>query len=94
MIADTSFLIDLMKKKPNALKKLEAIEKRKDSQITTTPTLFELVVGIKMCNFPEKEKEKVLKILGDFSILSLGIKESWQGGEILGITPPQRISNP
>ncbi|OLS22119.1 MAG: hypothetical protein HeimC3_32610 [Candidatus Heimdallarchaeota archaeon LC_3] len=46
MIADTSFLIDLMKKKEEAVTKLEEIEKNKESQCTTTSSIFELATGI------------------------------------------------
>ena len=84
MITDTSFIIDLLRGKSTALKKLEEIEKNKDSQIITTPTVFELVVGITMSSIPEKEKSKVIDILKNFSILPLLLEESWKAGEILG----------
>lgn len=84
MIADTSFIIDLLRNKISAVDKLEEIEKKKDSQIVTTPTIFELVVGIMMSSFPENEKSKIIEILKKFSILPLSLEESWKAGEIMG----------
>ena len=84
MIADTTFIIDLMKKNPRALKKLKEIENKKERQIITTPTVFELVVGITMSSYPNKEKSKVLEILKNFSIIPFTLEDAWLSGEILG----------
>lgn len=84
MIADTTFIIDLMKKRPKALKKLKEIETKKERQLITTPTVFELVVGITMSSYPKKEKSKVLEILKNFSIVPFTAEDAWISGEILG----------
>jgi tRNA(fMet)-specific endonuclease VapC len=84
MIAETTFIIDLMKKSPKALKKLKEIEEKKERQLLTTPSVFELVVGITMSSFPGKEKSKVLEILKKFSIIPFVLEDAWISGEILG----------
>ncbi len=84
MIADTTFIIDLMKKRPNAIKKLQEIERKKERQLLATPTIFELVVGVTMSSFPKKEKVKVLQILKNFSVMPFTLEDAWISGEVLG----------
>ena len=84
MIADTSFLIDLMRRKETALEKLKTIERNNESQYSTSPSVFELAVGIYLSKIPEKEKEKVNSVLQRFSVLNLGLGEAVIGGSILG----------
>jgi len=84
MIADTSFLIDLMRKNPQALAKLEEIEKNKESQYTVSPVVFELVIGMAMSDWPEKERQKIKAVLQDFSIFSFDEKDAQPAGETLG----------
>ncbi len=47
MILDTTFLIDLMKEDPSAVRKLEEIERDRITQNIASPTLYELYVGIR-----------------------------------------------
>ena len=84
MIADTSFIIDLMRKKPDALKKLSEIEKNKESQSTTSLTVFELAVGIAMTQFPDEEKKKIEEQLLKFSIYDFSVPYAYRGGLELG----------
>jgi len=72
MILDTSFIIDLMRKDSDAIAKLEELEKKLIPRIVTTPTLFELWSGIIQSNKSEEEKKKVIDVLIDQTILSLG----------------------
>ena len=80
MIADTCFIIDLMRKRTNALEKLKLLEEKGERQFITTPTIFELVVGIRMANKPEKETDKVFSILKNFAILELTVESAWIAG--------------
>ncbi len=56
MILDTTFLIDLMKEDPSAVRKLKEIERDKFTQNIASPTLYELYVGITLSTKPEKVK--------------------------------------
>ena len=84
MIADTSFIIDLMRNKPSAVTKLTAIETDKESQKTTNLTVFELATGIAMSNWPEKEKKKVENQLQKFSIINFETIHAYKAGLELG----------
>lgn len=46
MIADTSFIIDVMRGKKESLKKLEEVQKKDESLNTTSISFFELWSGI------------------------------------------------
>ena len=63
MIADTSFIIDVMKGKKESLKKLGEVEKNDIPLNTTSITFFELWSGIEQSNKPDKEKEKIRDVL-------------------------------
>jgi len=63
MIADTSFIIDVMTGKKGSLKKLEEVERNDIPLNTTTITFFELWSGIEQSNKTEKEKEKIRDVL-------------------------------
>ncbi|MBN1330386.1 MAG: PIN domain-containing protein [Candidatus Heimdallarchaeota archaeon] len=84
MIADTCFIIDLMRRRINALEKLKLLEEKGERQYITTPTIFELVIGIKIANKPEKETKKVFSVLKNFAILDLTAESAWIAGMKLG----------
>lgn len=84
MIADTCFIIDLMRGKPKALEKMKEIEENREKQFITTPTIFELAVGIKMAKLSNKEEQKVLSILKKFSVIDFKTKSAWIAGLKLG----------
>ena len=84
MILDTTFLIDLMKDDPAAVKRLKELEKDKIRQNIASPTLYELYVGILLSSKPEKEKRKVLDTLASMNILGLTAKSAAKAGEVQG----------
>jgi len=84
MILDTTFLIDLMKEDPAAVKKLKGLERDKIAQNIASPTLYELYVGIMLSTKPEKEKRKVLDTLASMNILGLTAKSAAKAGEVQG----------
>lgn len=84
MIADTSFIIDLMRKRDSALEKLSKIEMKKENQRTTSLTVFELATGIEMSDWPEKEKLKVEELLQMFSIIDFKNIHAYRAGLELG----------
>ena len=84
MILDTTFLIDLMKEDPAAVKKLKELERDKITQNIAVLTLYELYVGILLSTKPEKEKRKVLDTLASMNILDLTAKSAAKAGEVQG----------
>jgi len=84
MIADTSFLIDLMRENQKALDKLSEIERGSRRQFLTSPSVFELAVGVSMSDLPEKEKIKIFGVIESFSIIPLTFESAWRAGLELG----------
>ncbi len=84
MILDTSFIIDLLRKKENALKKLEELIRKNEPLIITTLSIFELFSGLIKSQKYEKEKREIEKILGSQLIISLNKESAERAGEIDG----------
>ena len=84
MILDTSFLIDFMEGLPEAIAKMEELQHSQESIFISTPTIFELWTGIAHGNQPEKEKEKVKKIVNSQQILELTKSCAEEAGLING----------
>lgn len=78
MIIDTTFVIDLLRNNPQAIKKAYEIEENNLPILLTTITIFELWQGIET-NSKEKE-EKIKNFLERVSILTLDL----EGAKIAG----------
>ena len=63
MIADTSFIIDLMRGDKAALEKLSEIVDKGLGHHIASPTVMELAVGVSIADLPKKEREKVEEII-------------------------------
>jgi tRNA(fMet)-specific endonuclease VapC len=84
LIADTSFIIDIMAKDPSAIRKAQALEETGLSIVIGTPTLFELFAGVAQSRKPEEEKAKIITMLSAISQLSLDSPSASAGGLIYG----------
>lgn len=84
MLLDTAFLIDVMRGREAAVKKLKEMEKERISQSVGAPTIYELYVGVALSDKPEKEKERVLGVLLSASILGLDAKGAEKAGRLQG----------
>ncbi len=84
MILDTCFLIDLMRGKSNAIKKLEELERKSEMLRITSISLYELYLGITLSSAPEREKKRLLYLLDKVPVISLGEGEAKLAGEIQG----------
>ncbi|MBI2449123.1 PIN domain-containing protein [Candidatus Pacearchaeota archaeon] len=73
-----------MKNDEKAISKLNEIIKKGETQLITALTIFELFSGISRSNQPEKEKNKVIKILKGQLILHLDNDSAEKAGEIDG----------
>jgi predicted nucleic acid-binding protein len=84
LIADTSFLIDIMANEPSAVGKAKEIEGRGLPLFVGSPTVFELCVGVALSGKAEKEKIKIVSIITSLPQLSLDFKSACAGGTIYG----------
>lgn len=85
MILDTSFIIDFMANDPKAVDKLRELVKRREPQLITTLSIFELFSGLVRSKRPMEEKYKVMKILEEQTVLSFDSDAAERSGEIDGI---------
>ena len=84
MLADTSFLIDLMVGTEAAVEKAREIEAKSIPLIVSAPTVFELYVGLSLSSKAEKEKTRILAVIESLPFLPLDIESSKAGGRIYG----------
>lgn len=82
MIADTSFIIDLMIGEKAAISKAKEIEDKNIPLSLSAPTLFELYVGISLSHKREEEKARVLNVIDSMPFLPLDIESTKAGGQI------------
>jgi predicted nucleic acid-binding protein len=84
VIADTCFIIDLMRKDQAALTKLNGLREDKQTHYITAPTVMELAVGISLAALPRNERKRVDEILAGFQILTLDTTSAWRAGLEIG----------
>ena len=82
MIADTSFLIDIMKSDNEAIKKAEETEKNGSTIAVTSISIFELFVGVALSIKQEQERNKINRILNELSIISFDEDSAREAGKI------------
>ncbi len=82
MLADTSFIIDVMKNDTNAVRKAEDLSGASVSILVGTPTIFELYVGVGLSVRSAEERKKVLGILGSLPHLPLDAASASKAGII------------
>ncbi len=80
---DTSFLADLIRKKPEAIKKLTDLAKEGNKLSTTIITSAELFYGAYKSNNINKEKAKMQLVLSSFIVFPLDEVSPEKFGEIL-----------
>ena len=82
MLADTTFIIDVMKKDTNAVRKAEELSDASVSILVGTPSIFELYVGVGLSVRSAEERKKVLRILRSLPHLSLDATSASKAGII------------
>ncbi|MBD3159896.1 MAG: PIN domain-containing protein [Candidatus Lokiarchaeota archaeon] len=85
LIADSSFVIDLMREHEEALKKLAEIRENNRLQYIASPTVMELAVGVALADLPTQEQEKIDDILTGFQVIPLDTDCAWRAGIETGI---------
>ena len=84
MIADTSFLIDLMAKDPEAVRKAGELEAEGTSIMIGSPSVFELFAGVALSRKAAEEKSKIIAVLSSLPQLVLDFPSATAGGLIYG----------
>ncbi len=84
MILDTSFMIDLLRGKKSAVSKIKELEANSIATGITTPSIFELFVGISVTRRPVAEKNKIMDILKSWGIFALDADSAGIAGKIHG----------
>lgn len=82
MIADSTFLIDLMSDEPSAVSKARRIEENGDAIFLAAPAVFELYVGASLSRKPEEERTKINSIVASLPQLPLDYASARAAGEI------------
>ncbi len=82
MIADTSFLIDIMKSDIRVIEKAEEIEKKGITIAVTSISIFELFVGVALSVKKDQERKKINQILNGLSIISFDEDSAREAGKI------------
>ncbi len=82
MIADTSFLIDVMRSNSAAVQKVAALEKEGIQVSLTTVSIFELHVGLNLSSSRVKEGKKIERVLENLLIFPLDFKSAKEAGDI------------
>ena len=81
MIGDTSFFIDLIREKPEALQKLQEIIDSEEEFKITTPTIFELFTGAFLSK-KETEYGKLKEIVQEFNIIEFDMTAAEEAARI------------
>ena len=85
MILDTTFLIDVMKNKEEAIAIRQKMEEEREAYRISIATIFELWAGIAASKKSEVERMKVLDVLSDIDVVDLTRPIAEKAGEIHGI---------
>jgi len=83
MILDTTFIIDLLKNKANAVAKAAELEKSSFPIRTTTVNVFELWQGLEDIR-DQAKKERIEQFLSSIGLLSLDRESAKAAGTIYG----------
>ena len=84
MILDTTFVINLIKGRLDAVTKLKEIENNRIQYAITSPTVFELWSGLVSLEKSEKEKQKTISLIKEQIIYFLDDKSAEEAGKIDG----------
>ncbi len=81
-VLETSFLIDILRNEPIAVKHLYELEQNEKELFITSPTIMELWEGALLCNMPQKEKTKIEALLTTLTELPLDSTSAKRAAEI------------
>ena len=82
MIADTSFLIDIMANDSSATRKARELEAKGVAVSIASPTVFELYAGAALSKKSSEEMLKITAVVGSLPQLGLDFQSAQEGGLI------------
>jgi len=85
MLADTSFIIDVMRGEESAVRKVEELEEKDKAVNITSISYFELYSGLEQSEKTEKEKEKIEDVLAARAVHDFDRTAGEIGGRIDGM---------
>ena len=91
MLANTTFIIDVMRNDSSAVRKAKDLADASASILVGTPTIFELYIGVGLSVRSGEEKEKVLGILKSLPHLPLDSPSASRAGIIYAQRVKERI---
>ena len=80
MILETSFLIDLMKGRPDAVALAQALDRSGESTYLAAPALFELWVGVGRAVRRREETEGVESLIASFDVMAMTDADAREAG--------------
>ncbi len=84
MLLDTSFIIDLLRGQKKAVTKIKMLEAESTATNISSPSIFELFVGISLTKKPSSEKKQIMDALESWGTLALDFECAARGGIIHG----------
>ncbi len=76
ILLDTTVLIDLLRERPGAVGRLDALEAQHDDAYVCAVNVEETVRGLR-----EAEHDAAVRLFGGLRVVPLGEAEGWQAGE-------------
>jgi predicted nucleic acid-binding protein len=80
MLADTSFIIDVMLNERGAVEKAKELTDASVPLAVGTPTVFELYIGVGLSVRSSEEREKILSVLKSLTQLPLDMPSATRAG--------------
>ncbi len=82
MIADTSFIIDLMRSDPGAIQKAQILSQERIPISVSVVTIFEIYGGISLSIRQGEEKRTVINVIEGLPIIPLETESAEEAGKI------------
>lgn len=84
MIADSTLLVDLVRKRPQAREFVARCEREGAVVWVPTPAIFELWEGIERSDRPQEELRRVQELLAGYTVLPFTQQHAMRAGQVSG----------
>ncbi len=84
MLLDTSFVIDLLRGRESAVERIKSLETEAIATNISTPSIFELFVGITLSKKPASEKKRIMDAIASWGTFPLDMKSAQIAGRVQG----------
>ncbi|MEK6855005.1 MAG: PIN domain-containing protein [Nanoarchaeota archaeon] len=79
---DTSFIIDVLRGKKEVLEIEKKLDRLSEAVTIASPSIMELIVGVRLSNNPQIEEEKINSLLSSLIVLNLDRESAVLAGNI------------